>query len=138
MNGLQRFSRLRIDTLILQSDTEQMQPSNVQSNTDNERQSDWIKTPVANLVRYKPSGIYFARVRVRGKLFRQSLKTDVMSVAKLRLTDFIKARQEEMGDVSAIQSGKLTVGDALTVFDQRLDARQDIKEGAKVYRRKCV
>jgi hypothetical protein len=37
-----------------------------------ESQSDWVKTPVAHLLRYKPSGIYFARVRIRGKLFRQS------------------------------------------------------------------
>ena len=65
-----------------------------------------MKTPVANLVRYKPSGIYFARVRIRGKLFRQTLKTDVISVAKLRLGDFIKERQEEMGDDSAVRSGR--------------------------------
>ena len=115
-----------------------MKTSNTQPTTDNERQIDWIKTPVANLVRYKPSGIYFARVRIRGKLFRQTLKTDVMSVAKLRLTDFIKTKQEEMGDVSAIATGKMTMGDALAIFRQRLDARQDIKEGAKVYRRKCI
>src|SRR6266436_3302229 len=69
-------------------------------------QTDWVKTPVANLVRYKPSGIYFARARIRGKLFRQSLKTDVMTVAKMRLRDFIKDRQEEMGDDSAVLSGK--------------------------------
>ena len=37
-------------------------------------ESDWVITPVANLVRYKPSGVYFARVGVRGKLFRQTLK----------------------------------------------------------------
>ena len=59
---------------------------------DTTSQTDWVKTPVANLVRYKPSGIYFARARIRGKLFRQSLKTDLMSVAKLRLRDFIKHR----------------------------------------------
>ena len=57
----------------------------------------WVSTPVANLVRYKPSGTYFARVRIRGKLFLQSLKTEVMTVAKLRLVDFIKDKQEEMG-----------------------------------------
>lgn len=90
------------------------------------------------MVRYKPSGVFFARVRVRGKLFRQSLKTDKMSVAKLRLGDFIKERQEEMGDDSAVRSGKMTVADAVAMFRQRLDGRQDIKEGAKVYRRKCI
>jgi len=36
--------------------------------------SDWAKTPVASQIRYKPSGIYFARVRIRGKLFRHKLK----------------------------------------------------------------
>jgi integrase len=101
-------------------------------------QSDWVKTPVANLIRYKPSGIYFARVRIRGKLFRQTLKTDVMRVAKLRLSDFIKERQEEMGDDSAARSGKMMMADAVAIFRQRLDGQQDIKEGSKVYRRKCL
>ena len=103
-----------------------------------ESPSDWVKTPVANLVRYKSSGIYFARLRIRGKLFRHSLKTDVISVAKLRPGDFIKDRREEMGDDSAVHSGRMTVGDAISIFRQRLDGQQDIKEGAKVYRRKFI
>jgi hypothetical protein len=32
-----------------------------------------------------PSGIYFARIRVAGKLIRRSLKTDVLSIAKRSL-----------------------------------------------------
>jgi integrase len=32
----------------------------------------------------------------------------------------------------------MTVGDAIGIFRQRLDGQQDIKEGAKVYRRKCI
>ena len=99
---------------------------------------EWAKTPVANLVRYKSSGIYFARVRIRGKLFRQSLKTNVLSVAKLRLGDLMKEKQEELGDVSAVQSGRMNFEDLVSIFRQRLDGRQDIKEGAKVYRRKCL
>ena len=43
------------------------------------------KTLFANPVRYAPSGIYFPRMRVRGKLIRRSLKTDNLPVAKLRL-----------------------------------------------------
>jgi integrase len=43
-----------------------------------------------------------------------------------------------MGDDSAARSGKMTVGDALVIFHQRLDDQQDIKDGAKVYRRKCI
>jgi hypothetical protein len=34
-----------------------------------------------------PSAVYFARLRIRGKLIRKTLKTDVLSVAKLRLAD---------------------------------------------------
>jgi integrase len=105
---------------------------------DPESHSDWVKTQVANLVRYKPSGIYFARVRIRGKLFRQALKTDVMSVAKLRLRDFVQDKQEEMGDDSAMLAGKMTVAEALSIFRQRLDGQQDITEGTRVYRRKCI
>jgi integrase len=66
------------------------------------------------------------------------MKTDVMSVARLRLSDFIKEKQDEMGDDSAARSGKMTVGDALVIFRQRLDGQQNIKDGAKVYRRKCI
>ena len=38
------------------------------------------KTHYANLVRYMPNGIYFARMRVKGKLIRKSLKTDIHTV----------------------------------------------------------
>jgi hypothetical protein len=74
-----------------------MKPDPIQSEGASENQSDWVKTPVSNLVRYKPSGVYFARVRLRGKLFRQTLKTSVISVAKLRLNDFIKEKTAELG-----------------------------------------
>jgi len=103
-----------------------------------EDSSVWVKTPVANLVRYKSSGVYFARLRVRGKLFRQSLKTNVLSVAKLRLADLAKDKQAEMGDPSALLSGKMLVSDCVDLFLQRLEAKQDIKPGAKLYRRKCL
>jgi len=39
-----------------------------------EADSDWVKTPYPNLIRYKPSDNYFGRVRVNGKLIRRSLE----------------------------------------------------------------
>ncbi|HZM01929.1 MAG TPA: hypothetical protein VFC44_02800 [Candidatus Saccharimonadales bacterium] len=42
---------------------------------------------MANLVRHGQSGKYYARIRVRGKLIWKSLKTDRISVAKLRLAE---------------------------------------------------
>jgi hypothetical protein len=50
----------------------------------------WVKSSVANIVRYVPSGIYFARAKVGGKLIRQSLKTDKLTVAQLRVGDLLK------------------------------------------------
>jgi hypothetical protein len=51
---------------------------------------EWVKTPYPNLIRYKPSGNYFGRVRVNGKLIRRSLETHVLTVAKLTLSDFLQ------------------------------------------------
>ena len=45
-----------------------MKTSKPQQNTQ------WQKTPVANLVRNAASGVYYARVRVRGKLIWKTLK----------------------------------------------------------------
>jgi integrase len=62
--------------------------------SETEKDSEWQKTPYANLVRYKSSGIYFARFRVRGKLIRRSLKTSQLSVAKLRLGNLEKQERQ--------------------------------------------
>ncbi len=63
-----------------------MNESKTETNSDSP-DKDWLKLPVANLLRHVSSGIYFARFRVGGKLIRKSLKTNVLSVAKLRLRD---------------------------------------------------
>lgn len=36
-----------------------------------------------------PTGVFFARVRHEGKLFRRSLETDVFTTAKLRLPNTV-------------------------------------------------
>lgn len=58
------------------------------SPTERKADAEWFKTPYPNFIRYKPSGNYFGRVRVNGKLIRRSLETHVLSVAKLKLSDF--------------------------------------------------
>jgi hypothetical protein len=47
--------------------------------------SQWKKSSVANIVRYRASAIYFARVRIGGKSIRQILCTPILEVAKARL-----------------------------------------------------
>jgi hypothetical protein len=85
-----------------------------------EKTSAWLKTPYANLIRYQSSGKYFARLRIKGKLIVRSLKTNAITVAKLRLADLEKEeRQKVENQVSAID-GTMTFGDALAIYQQRL------------------
>src|SRR5258707_15815125 len=82
----------------------------------------WQKTPFANLIRYTPSGVYFCRIRVQGKLIRKSLKTDVLSVAKLRLTDEEKKHRQVAQRQLAMQRGRgqMTFADPLEIYRARL------------------
>ena len=58
--------------------------------------------------------MYFCRIRVRGKLIRKSLKTDVLSVAKLRLSDEEKKHRQAAQHQLAIQRGR-----GQMTFDER-------------------
>ncbi len=97
------------------------------------RDPDWQKTPYANLIRYKPSQTYFARIRVKGKLIRRSLKTKSPSVAKLRLADLEKSERQRVHSASAVIGGRMTFGDALSVFKQRLNDNPALKPRTKEY-----
>jgi integrase len=93
----------------------------------------WQKTQFSNLIRYVPSGVYFARVRVHGKLIRRSLKTDVLSVAKLRLGDLEKAERQSAETLTNAARGKLTFGEALEVYRQRIKGAVHLKPRSKAY-----
>jgi hypothetical protein len=66
---LTRSCDLQINFLILQSDASHVNDRFAASKVL------WSKTLFAILIRYMPPGIYFSRIRVRGKLIRRSLKT---------------------------------------------------------------
>ena len=88
---------------------------------------------MANLVRYEPSGIYFARAKVRGKLIRKSLDTNVLSVAKLRLADVLSAEHKAVAPSSTKIIGKMLFSDALAIFNERQGLATDIKDSTKGY-----
>jgi len=70
--------------LILLLDAARVRERQAEPKAD-ESSNDWQTTQFENLIRYVPSGTYYARLRVAGKLIRKSLKTAVLSVALLRL-----------------------------------------------------
>jgi len=43
--------------------------------TERKCNSDWLKTPYPNPIRYKSTGTYFGRVRINRKSIRRSLET---------------------------------------------------------------
>jgi len=63
------------DNLILTFATVCMKTDQTNHNAVGGTQQNWVRTPIANRVRYKPSDTYFARVRIRGKLFLHTMKT---------------------------------------------------------------
>ena len=105
--------------------------TNSSENTD----SRWQKTPVANLVRNVQSGNYYARIRVRGKLIWKSLKSDRISVAKLRLSDFHKEERHRAAVHTAVARGKMTFGDALANYKQQRE--KDPKHQTRNQRKIC-
>src|ERR1017187_3685645 len=98
-----------------------------------EPDKDWQKSQYANLIRYVPSGTYYARLRVKGKLIRRSLKTDVLSVAKLRLSDFEKHERQIAESCNSVSAGKLTMADAIEIHKQRLAGNVSLKPRTKDY-----
>lgn len=92
------------------------------------------KSPVANLYRYVPTGMYYAKPRIKGKLKSKSLKTDKFSVAKLRLADFLKEEYQKAESLDNTVRGKMTFGDAAGVFKTRLEADKELKPRSKEYR----
>src|SRR6266487_53009 len=91
----------------------------------------WQKTAVQNLVRYRPSGTYFARFRVGGKLVWKSLKTVTFSVAKQRLPERMREHRAKLESATAVAIGKMTIGDAARVYLEKVHANVSLKPRSK-------
>lgn len=121
-----------LDNLILPFDTACMKTR--QAGTKAATSSKWQPTQYSNLIRYVPSGTYFARLRVAGKLILKSLKTDVLSVAKLRLTDLEKNEREAAESGTSASKGRMTFGDCVKVFKEQTETSNLLKPSTKHYR----
>jgi integrase len=96
--------------------------------------SVWQKTKTQHLIRYLPKGTFYAYFKVGGKPFRKSLRTDVYSVAKLRLADHI-AEQRELAEASANHAaGRLTFADVVQQYRGRIESEPRLKPASRAYR----
>lgn len=95
----------------------------------------WCSFPkVPNLLQYASSGTYFARVKIQGKIIRQSLETDVWTNAKLNLVDFLKKQQEEHANGTEFP----LFSEAVERFKQDVASDMSLKERSKHYRTICI
>jgi integrase len=97
-------------------------------------EKDWQKTQYSNLIRYVPSGTYYARLRIKGKLIRRSLKTDLITVAKLRLADLEKSEREASDRQKETSQGKMSFGAALALCRTQTETSHLLKPTSKKYR----
>jgi integrase len=79
----------------------------------------WQSTQYANVVRHVPSGIYYARLRVKGKLIWRSLKTERISIAKLKLAD-VESEEHKKAEAGYVRAkDKILVEDCIDAYRQK-------------------
>lgn len=94
----------------------------------------WRSFPkVPNLLQYVSTGTYFGRVKIDGKIFRESLKTEVFTTAKLLLGDFIKKKRK-----SADRPIAGSFAEARSNYETEVDSDHTLKDGSKLYRRNSI
>lgn len=92
----------------------------------------WRSFPKApGLLQYVSTGKYFARVRVHGKLFRQSLETTVFTTAKEKLPDFVKEHRTK-------KHPEGTFGEALAKYEWEIENDASLSPHTKRYRKACI
>ena len=66
-------------------------------------------------------------------MIRKSLKTGTLTVAKLRLADLEKAERRTAESQSNATQGKMTFGDALKIYRERIAGDVSLKQRSKDY-----
>ena len=77
-------------------------------------------------------------MKVKGKLIRRSLKSKSLSVGKLRLSDLEKHERQMAENASSLSEGKMTFGDALQIYRQRLHGDASLKPRTKAHREERI
>jgi integrase len=95
----------------------------------------WARTGHRNLIRHK-SGRYYARAFAGGKEVWQSLKTSHYSVARARLSEFLKEHRERASNGNGGVSAKMTFGEAAAIHLRNLDDNLRIKPSTRDYWRR--
>jgi integrase len=95
----------------------------------------WRSFPkVPNLLQYVNTGLYFARLKVNGKLIRRSLKARTFEEAKLARHDFITKESKKRRDAGA----PVTFAEARLIYEKEFESDATMADQSRIYRRNCV
>jgi integrase len=98
------------------------------------KDGQWRSFPkVPHLLQYISNDNYYARIKVKGKVIRESLKTGMWTTAKLRLTDFLKKHQEARRHLPPPM-----FMEEVDLFKRDLEQDATIKPQSKGYRLWCL
>jgi len=100
----------------------------------NQVKTEWESTGTQNLIRYRPSGTYFARFKIGRKPFRKTLKTQSLTTAKLRLGDMLRQHRAKYEAGNALQNGKMTFTQAMRAYLDAVQSNVSLKPASKRYR----
>ena len=95
------------------------------------KQTVWETTREQNLLRNRASGRYYARFKVSGKPKWISLKTDVWSVAKVRIADHRSRIERGRQRVASVTAGEANMGSLVALYRSRIEDRTNITQGSK-------
>ena len=91
---------------------------------------EWKGTRVTNLVR-RGGRVYYAQVKIAGKVYRRSLETEKLDIAKIKLPIVMGQIKAEVG---ATKGGNLaTLGGALELWHAQQLMRPELKSASKKY-----
>ena len=98
----------------------------------------WLKSSHVGLVRYAPTGRYYARFKSGGKLVWRSLKTETLSAAVLRLGDLKKAERTLVQRGNRLTGGRFTLPDAAKLHMETVESNRELKPRTKAYYREVL
>ncbi|MSU64898.1 MAG: site-specific integrase [Opitutus sp.] len=96
-----------------------------------EKVKTWETTREPNLLKNTASGRFYGRFTVAGEQKWINLKTDVFTVAKLRLNDERGRIERGRQAVANVVAGGATMGELVAIYRGRVEDRTDITPGSK-------
>lgn len=92
----------------------------------------WKSTATQYLIQHTPSGTFYVRFKVKGKIVRQSLRTTSLSVAKARLPDKVKEIRYCM-DAASTENSE-TMQDCLDLVKDYAAHKSGLRPTSRHYR----